>query len=429
MAKHRKKSAVSKADKGVIYAPRAKPPEAGSKTLAALVVGESDPIEPKILEALEESLERDEKIKFIAPAYADGHALICLTDQRLLLSRKWYHGGKKEVPYTTIEAIHFEKGPYFEGIIEIQSALGTLKLTNFSPEAFDKVLRFLEKQVTSAQPILIASDSKVKSDEYHSFRLEKEKEPKKSRRNATWQVVGLLLLLFYLGPKALGLFEGEQSKPLSKETAPAATSCSRPEINRDNLTILINEYRLQSKVPELASDVGLETFAERRAYEMYETKKFTHESKYGDYIQWRKSFSKAPWTYVLIKTPGKAGDQPYELYSFARLAEELYQSSPGDNACDVVNGWKSSPTHNSGLIDPAFKGMGIGVAGEYVALQLGSEPESGATSYSGAQGGTYSSPPQQQAPQQQLPRLRFKCTLAPVGLDGRLGCLWGVERY
>lgn len=197
---------------------------------------------------------------------------------------------------------------------------------------------------------------------------------------AILKAVGILILIIMPFAALIAIISpsfDQESNVNESVATPTKPPCYRPEVDTDNLTILINEYRIGKNLPQIARETGLDAYANARSYEMFQNKKLTHESKYGDYYQWRKGFPANRKGQVSITWEGHANDQPFELYLFPTINEDIAQTSPGliENACDIVNGWESSPTHNFSLIDPKNTYMGIGVSANYVALELASEPQ------------------------------------------------------
>ncbi len=132
--------------------------------------------------------------------------------------------------------------------------------------------------------------------------------------------------------------------------------CQQKEVNRDNLAILINEYRLQNSREMLKSNEVLEKFAQARAEELFTKKIFTHQSQLGTFNQWQKK-----------------NLERSERIRVEEVAELIAQGAR--NACEVVESWKTSLTHNNALLDADYQLMGLGISGNVVVLELATSPQ------------------------------------------------------
>ncbi len=176
---------------------------------------------------------------------------------------------------------------------------------------------------------------------------------------------GLLLfgvILFLLG---IGLYVGIQAPfwfsdegTTDAEANVLQDNCKRREINRDNILVLVNEYRLEKGLEMFYGSDSLDKYAQARAEENAENEESTHNTNIGNYWDWAKNNRQIPENYTSVS--------------------ELVVVD-GVSACHAIDKFKSSPTHNAGLIDPKASTIGIGVASKepgwasHIVLELGND--------------------------------------------------------
>lgn len=129
---------------------------------------------------------------------------------------------------------------------------------------------------------------------------------------------------------------------------PEPPKCVHEPLDRDNILLEVNEYRLEKGLPMLKSSLVLHEYSQLRANELKAKGDITHDSKYGDIYEWIRANRKPN----LVSTG--------EVINIGSRT-----------ACESIGGFKSSPTHNAILIDPKAGQIGIGVSGSIVVLELG----------------------------------------------------------
>lgn len=163
-------------------------------------------------------------------------------------------------------------------------------------------------------------------------------------------VVLTFVLVFYLIDVIVDSHMTPASTPQST-ASPVVAACNRPAIVRDNISILVNEHRLANSLPQLAVSEAVESYAQARADEIASTGQYTHDTQLGSFYDWQKKY---------VKTSSRL----YADY----WRESLMKDAA--NACDTVDAWKKSPTHNDSLLSTGNYVLGIGVNGSVVALEL-----------------------------------------------------------
>jgi len=133
--------------------------------------------------------------------------------------------------------------------------------------------------------------------------------------------------------------------------ASAKPECHRPEINKDNILVLINEHRLASRLEQLPYSEVAAKFAQARADEIAMTGNYQHDSALGTFFDWQL-----------------ANIEPEKQVSAEYWSEVLMRGAP--DACATVDAWKTSPTHNDALLRDENYTIGIGVNGNVVTGQL-----------------------------------------------------------
>ena len=114
-----------------------------------------------------------------------------------------------------------------------------------------------------------------------------------------------------------------------------------PPINVQDIINQTNQYRVEQKLPPLQLNDKLTQAAQYRADDMAKTGSFSHN------VATTTDMKKH---YNFIKSKG---------YNYKATGENLARDF--NNATDVVNAWKASPTHNKNLLDKDFKDIGLAV--------------------------------------------------------------------
>jgi len=149
---------------------------------------------------------------------------------------------------------------------------------------------------------------------------------------------------------------------------------------------LINEYRAQKRLPEIALSASLCYVARTHAKDQTDYHK--HGSRcnlhsWSDHGEWSSCCytpdhkkAKCMWD-----KPGELTNYPGDGYEISFYTTYRY-TTPEAFAKDILDGWKKSPGHNEVIVnkgiwkDVDWQAIGIGIYGEYANVWFGKEVDS-----------------------------------------------------
>lgn len=141
---------------------------------------------------------------------------------------------------------------------------------------------------------------------------------------------------------------------------------------------LIMEYRKSKKLPPIPISAKLTMVAQAHTRDLSMNYKFDPGNKCNPH-SWSK---KGKWSSCCYTNDHKAAqcmwDKPREISQYEGNGYEIaYYSSKGATAAEGLEGWKRSPGHNPLIINDGmwskveWKGIGIGIYGEYGVVWFG----------------------------------------------------------
>jgi hypothetical protein len=152
-----------------------------------------------------------------------------------------------------------------------------------------------------------------------------------------------------------------------------------------SLAILINAYRREKKLPEIAISPALTYVAQAHVRDLtlyYRQNKRCNLHSWSDHGLW----SSCCYTDDHQKA-SCMWNKPRELTSYSGDGYEIAfysnypYASPAEFAADILKGWKKSPGHNEIIINlnkwktSNWKAMGVGVYGDYAVVWFGGESD------------------------------------------------------
>lgn len=123
-------------------------------------------------------------------------------------------------------------------------------------------------------------------------------------------------------------------------------SCKHGAVDYNNVLLEVNEYRLANDLKMFNSHKFLSEYAKLRANELNTQTNWTHQTNLD------------PYNYLRSKDETRV-----------KSVSELMGG--GTSACDVIQNFKDSPTHNASLLSPTYTQIGIGINDKIVVLELG----------------------------------------------------------
>jgi hypothetical protein len=153
-----------------------------------------------------------------------------------------------------------------------------------------------------------------------------------------------------------------------------------------SLVILINAYRREKKLPEIAISRALTYVAQAHVRDLT---LFYRQNKRCNMHSWSDHGSWSSCCYTDNHHEASCmWNKPRELTSYSGDGYEIafYSNypypTPAAFASDILKGWKKSPGHNEIIINlnkwktSNWKAMGVGVYGEYAVVWFGGETDS-----------------------------------------------------
>lgn len=160
--------------------------------------------------------------------------------------------------------------------------------------------------------------------------------------------------LFIVSTFLLMLFYAKITSPVSAQGTNCSVSGSlSPTSQEQTLLGLINNYRQQHGVPALTWSNTLKQAALWLSNDMNTNNYFSHTDSLG-------------------RTPGPRLTQCG--YAWSAFAENIYPNGSDPQA--AFEAWKNSSSHNASMLNASYKEAGIGTAGSYWTLDLGSASSS-----------------------------------------------------
>jgi hypothetical protein len=150
---------------------------------------------------------------------------------------------------------------------------------------------------------------------------------------------------------------------------------------------LITEYRKSKGLTPIPLSAKLTLVAQTHAHDLTDHYIFDFENKCNPH-SWSK---KGKWTSCCYTNDHKEAkcmwDKPREIAGYEGNGYEIaYYSTKGASAEEGLAGWKLSPGHNPLIINEGmwskveWKGIGIGIVGEYGVVWFGEAEDNGSLS-------------------------------------------------
>lgn len=148
---------------------------------------------------------------------------------------------------------------------------------------------------------------------------------------------------------------------------------------------LIMEYRKSKKLPPIPLSARLTMVAQTHARDLMDNYKFDVNNRCNPH-SWSR---KGKWSACCYTNDHKQAkcmwDKPREISGYTSNGYEIaYYSSKGASAEEGLAGWKLSPGHNPLIINDGmwskveWKGIGIGIYGEYGIVWFGESADDSA---------------------------------------------------
>jgi uncharacterized protein YkwD len=190
--------------------------------------------------------------------------------------------------------------------------------------------------------------------------------------------VGCILFFLY------SLFFACQGHSQSKETVlKQAKVCLSPA--EKSLSIMINGYRREKKLPEVELSLSLTYVAQMHVRDLMLHYK---QNAKCNMHSWSDNGSWSPCCYTADHRKASCmWDKPRELTTYSGDGYEIAfysnypYATPASFATDILKGWKKSSAHNEIIINKGkwknstWKAMGIGIFGNYAVVWFGEKTD------------------------------------------------------
>lgn len=177
----------------------------------------------------------------------------------------------------------------------------------------------------------------------------------------------------------------------SPQPRPSASPTEAPVSQSDRdlaqqLFRLINDYRIENKLPAIPMSAKLTQTAEAHAKDLLNYQPQLQKSAGGAACDLHSWSSKGSWTAVCYTEDHKESEKmwrkPREVAGYAGNGYEIALEGPGcqDARC-LLELWKTSPAHNQVLLNQDiwainhWNALGVGIAGRFATAWFGEDKD------------------------------------------------------